>query len=105
MDRGQAARPRKPDSGHADTISTTVRLRRTNWNAMKPRIQRVLTQWNPGSIASGRRRQPVKAPPATRELNPPREAHPSPEKLTPPRELSPARELSLPDPAAPAVRL
>jgi uncharacterized protein (DUF924 family) len=27
-----------------------------------------------------------------------------PEKLTPSRELSPARELSLPDPAAPAVR-
>ena len=24
------------------------------WNVMKPRIQRVLTQWNPGFISSGR---------------------------------------------------
>jgi len=44
MDRGQAARPRKPDSGHSDTISTTVRLCRPTG-----------TPWNPGSIASGRR--------------------------------------------------
>jgi hypothetical protein len=40
----RAACPRKPDSGHTDTTSITIRLRRTNWNAMKPRIQCVLTQ-------------------------------------------------------------
>jgi hypothetical protein len=30
-------------------------MRRTNWNAMKPGIQRVLTQWKPGFRASGGR--------------------------------------------------
>ena len=43
MDGARAARPRKPDSGHAGTISITTRVRRTSRNAMKPRIQRVLT--------------------------------------------------------------
>ena len=43
----------KPDLGHAGTISITVRVRRASWNAMKPRIQGVLTQWKPGSSASG----------------------------------------------------
>ena len=33
----------------------TVRVRRTSWNPMKPRIQCVLAHWIPGSIASGRR--------------------------------------------------
>jgi hypothetical protein len=28
--------------------------RRTSWNAMKPRIQCVLAQWNPGFTASGK---------------------------------------------------
>jgi hypothetical protein len=28
-------------------------MRRTSWNAMKPRIQRVPTQWIPGFIAFG----------------------------------------------------
>jgi hypothetical protein len=42
--RGQAARPRKPDSGDTGTISITVRMRRTSRNAMKPRIQCVPTQ-------------------------------------------------------------
>ena len=28
----------KPDPGHTDTISITVLVRRTRWNAMKPRI-------------------------------------------------------------------
>ena len=36
--------PGNPDSGHARTISLTVRMRRTSWNAMKPRIQCVLAQ-------------------------------------------------------------
>ena len=44
---------RMPDSGHTGTISIMVRMRRTTWNAMKPRIQCVLTQSNPGSTASG----------------------------------------------------
>jgi hypothetical protein len=39
----RAARLLKPDSGHADTISITVRARRARRNAMKPRIQCVLT--------------------------------------------------------------
>jgi hypothetical protein len=38
------ARPREPDSGDTGIISITVRVRRTSWNAMEPRIQRVLTQ-------------------------------------------------------------
>ena len=49
--RPHAARPtrpvprlKKPDSGHADTISITVRAYRTRWKAMEPRIQCVLTQ-------------------------------------------------------------
>jgi hypothetical protein len=33
---------RKPDSSHTGTISITLRMRRTSWNAMKPRIQCVL---------------------------------------------------------------
>jgi len=43
MDRDRAARLRKPDSGHIDTISITVRIRRASRNAMKPRIHGVLT--------------------------------------------------------------
>ena len=46
---------RKPDSGHADTISITVRACRTRRNAMKPRIQCVLAHWIPGFTASGNR--------------------------------------------------
>jgi hypothetical protein len=53
VDRGRAARSRKPDSGHTGTISITIRVRRVSMNAMKPRIQCVLTQWKPGFIASG----------------------------------------------------
>jgi hypothetical protein len=53
--RGWAICSPKPDSCHTDTISTTLRARRASWNAMKPRIQCVLTQWNPGFTASGRR--------------------------------------------------
>ena len=45
----------KPDLGHAGTISITVRVRRASWNAMKPRIQCVQTQWNRGSSRSARR--------------------------------------------------
>jgi hypothetical protein len=45
----------KTDSGHADTIGTTVRMRRIRVNAMKPRIQCVLTQWISGFMASGSR--------------------------------------------------
>jgi len=48
---GGAACPRKPGSGHADTISITVYMRRTRWNAMKPWIQCVQTPWIPGSMA------------------------------------------------------
>src|SRR5947207_7636082 len=44
---------RKPDSGHADIISITVRACRIRWNAMKPRIQCVLTHWIPGFTTSG----------------------------------------------------
>jgi len=36
-------------------MSIAVRVSRANWNAMKPRIRRVLAQWNPGFIASGSR--------------------------------------------------
>jgi len=36
--------PKKPDSGHTGTISITDRVRRASWNAVKPRIQCVLTQ-------------------------------------------------------------
>jgi len=49
-DRGQAARPRKPDSGHTGTASITIRVCRASWNAMKPRIQCVV---KPGSSAFG----------------------------------------------------
>ena len=44
--------PEKPDSGHIDTISITARVRRGNWNAMKPRIQCVPAQWIRGFTAS-----------------------------------------------------
>jgi hypothetical protein len=37
-------RSRKPDSGNIGSISITVGVRRTGWNAMKPRIQCVLAQ-------------------------------------------------------------
>jgi hypothetical protein len=50
---GRMARSRKPDSGPTGTLSLTTRRRRASWNLMKPRIQRVLTQWNPGSSAFG----------------------------------------------------
>jgi hypothetical protein len=56
MGRRRMARFWKPDSGHTGTISITVRVRRGSLNAMKPRIQRVPTQWNPGFTASGRKR-------------------------------------------------
>jgi SAM-dependent methyltransferase len=36
--------PGKPDPGPARTISITLRVRRTSWNVMKPRIQCVPTQ-------------------------------------------------------------
>jgi hypothetical protein len=49
--RGRAPRSRKPDSDHIGTVSLTVRVRRAWRNAMKPRIQCVLTQWNPGFTA------------------------------------------------------
>ncbi len=45
MGRGRTIRFGKPDSGHAGTISITARVRRAQWNAMKPGIQCVLTQW------------------------------------------------------------
>jgi hypothetical protein len=51
--RARALRSWKPDSGHADTISLTIHLRRASRNVMKPRIQCVLTHWIPGFIASG----------------------------------------------------
>jgi hypothetical protein len=41
------------DFRHFSTISITIRVRRTGWNVMKPRIQRVLTHWMPGFSASG----------------------------------------------------
>ena len=49
----RVTRPRKPDSGHTGIISITLRARRASRNAMKPQIQCVLTQWNPGFIAFG----------------------------------------------------
>ena len=52
MGRGRAVRPGKSDSGHADTISITRRVRQASRNAMKSRIQCVV---NPGSSASGGR--------------------------------------------------
>src|SRR6185437_11106796 len=58
---GRAAGSRKPDSGHIGTISNTIRVRRASWNAMKPRIQGVLTQWKPGSSASGSGRRRSRA--------------------------------------------
>ena len=45
----------EPDSGHIGTISITARVCQTRRNAMKPRIQCVLTQWIPGFTASGSR--------------------------------------------------
>ena len=53
MGCGRAARS-EPHSSHTGTISITVRVRRAGQNAMKPRIQGVLTPWNPGFSASGR---------------------------------------------------
>ena len=47
---GRAARSRKPDSDHADTISITAPMSRTRWNGMKPLIQCVLTPWIPVSL-------------------------------------------------------
>lgn len=49
---GRATHSRKPYSSHTGTVSTTIRVRRASWNVMKPRIQGVLTPWNPGSRAS-----------------------------------------------------
>jgi hypothetical protein len=53
MGRGRGGSFPEPDSGHAGTISTTVEVRRTSRNAMKPRIQCVLTLWKPDLFASG----------------------------------------------------
>jgi len=55
---GAPGRPpgRKPDSGHADTISITTWARRVGRNAMKPRIQCVRTPWIRGSSAPDVRR-------------------------------------------------
>ena len=53
MSRGPGGPFPKSDSGHTGTISSMIRVGRTSWNAMKPRIQRVLTQSNPGFTASG----------------------------------------------------
>jgi diaminopimelate decarboxylase len=44
MGRGHTIRFGKPDSGHAGIISITVRVRRAQWNAMKPGIQCVLSR-------------------------------------------------------------
>jgi hypothetical protein len=55
--RGPAAHLGKPDSGHTGTISLMIRVRRASWNAMKPRIQCVLTQWIPGFSAPAGVRQ------------------------------------------------
>src|SRR5215472_8835384 len=46
---------RTSDTGHAGTISVTVRGAPRPQNAMKPRFQRVLTRWKPGFMASGTR--------------------------------------------------
>jgi len=46
---------RTSGTGHAGTISVTVRGALRPQNAMKPRFQRVLTRWKPGSTASGTR--------------------------------------------------
>src|SRR6185295_5861999 len=54
----QTASPRT-NSEHAGTISLTFRGCRASPDVMKPRIQCVLTPWNPGSMASaGVRRRP-----------------------------------------------
>jgi hypothetical protein len=45
--------PAKPELDNTGTISITIRAGRADSNAMKPRIQCVLTPWNPGSMASG----------------------------------------------------
>lgn len=39
MGHGRAARLRKPASGHTDTTSITIWVRRANWNAVKAQIQ------------------------------------------------------------------
>src|SRR5262249_34994191 len=64
--------PRKPDSGYADTISTPIRVRRPNWNAMKPRFQcvrafRGFAVWGflvlaPPGAPPGPRSRPAAAP-------------------------------------------
>jgi hypothetical protein len=55
MGRGRAPRSGKPDSGHTGTISIAIRVRRVDWNAMKPGIQCVPTPWIRGFMASGSR--------------------------------------------------
>ena len=52
---GRAPRGRTSDTGHTGTISVTIRGAPRPQNAMKPRFQRVLTRWKPGSTASGTR--------------------------------------------------
>ena len=59
MGRARVACSQKPDSSHTGTASSTIRVRRARWNAMKPRIQCVLTQWKPRFIASGWRLRPA----------------------------------------------
>jgi len=49
----RSLRNRAGATGATGTISITIRVRRANWNAMKPRIQCVLAQWNPGFSAFG----------------------------------------------------
>ena len=46
------------DSGPTGTISLTVRVRRASPNVLKPRIQCVLTPWNPGFSTFSRRPPP-----------------------------------------------
>jgi hypothetical protein len=41
--RARAACSRKPDSGHTGNISIRIRVRHASRNAMKPRIQCVVT--------------------------------------------------------------
>ena len=59
LDLNAANRPgpdgtsQKSDSGHAGTTSITFRVRRASWNAMKRRVQRVLTPRKPDSMTCG----------------------------------------------------
>ena len=48
--RSSPARKTAIPSGRTGTISSTARVRRTSWNAMKSRIHCVLTQWKPVSL-------------------------------------------------------